>query len=56
MLRLSVFCLFLGILAISLGLFQVIDLSFEAGRLLFLIFLSLAVITFIGKLVSERST
>lgn len=55
MLRLSVSCLMMGVFAIALSLLHTIDLSFETGRLLFLIFLALAVFTFIGKLVFERT-
>jgi hypothetical protein len=56
MMRLSVGCLMMGVLALSLSLFQGVDLSFETGRILFFIFLTLAVLSFIGNLIFERSS
>jgi hypothetical protein len=56
MLQVSVGCLFIGLGALILGFFQVGDISFEGGRMAFLIFLSLAVLTFLSGLTFEKSS
>ncbi|MFO0929942.1 MAG: DUF1328 domain-containing protein [Gemmataceae bacterium] len=56
MLRLAVVFLVVALLAALFGFGFVADYSFDAAKLLFFVFLVLAVLSFIGNAVGGRST
>ncbi len=56
MLRAAILFFVLGLVAILFGAYGVAGVSMEAGRLLLLVFLILAVISFLVNLVSGRKS
>ena len=55
MLRASLTFFFLGLLALVLGFYEVAGISLELGRLLLFVFLGLAILTFLGALMTGRT-
>lgn len=56
MLRASFAFFFLGLLALALGFYDIAGISLELGRLLLFIFLGLAILTFLGALLTGRAS
>jgi hypothetical protein len=54
MLRASILLFFFGLFSMFLGLYRLAGVSFELGRLLLFAFLALAILSFIGALISRR--
>jgi len=54
MLRASIGLFLIGLFAILFGMTNMAGVSFELGRLLLFVFLALAVITFLGAILSGR--
>ncbi len=54
MLRAAILFFVIGLISIIFGAYGVAGLSMEAGRLLLLIFLVLAVLSFLANLISGR--
>ena len=55
MLRLSIVCLVIAMIAAFLGFTGIADLSWEGVRVFFFIFLVLAVVSFLGGVFRRRS-
>jgi uncharacterized membrane protein YtjA (UPF0391 family) len=55
MLRASIIFFFLGISALGLGVAGIAGVSLELGRLLLFVFLGLAILTFLGGLMTGRN-
>jgi uncharacterized membrane protein YtjA (UPF0391 family) len=55
MLRAAIIFFVIGLLAMVIGAYNLAGVSMEVGRLLLLVFLVLAVISFVGSLVVGRT-
>ncbi len=54
MLRVSIACFFLCLLALALGAYEIGGVSLELGRLLMFVFLILSIVSFVASLVTDR--